>query len=102
MQSASEANKVYKRLHSRDYSCIPAFLIIGPANMIDRLAAISISNNLREINAQEYRRTNTCRVVDDDQAIRWRLREALQSWGFAATGGGLSCGGSSSIQSRFA
>jgi DNA-binding NtrC family response regulator len=23
-------------------------------------------------------------VVDDDQAIRWTLREALQSWGFAA------------------
>jgi DNA-binding NtrC family response regulator len=22
-------------------------------------------------------------VVDDDQAIRWMLREALQSWGFA-------------------
>ena len=23
-------------------------------------------------------------VADDDQAIRWTLREALQSWGFAA------------------
>jgi DNA-binding NtrC family response regulator len=23
-------------------------------------------------------------VVDDDEAIRWTLREALQSWGFAA------------------
>ena len=23
-------------------------------------------------------------VVDDDEAIRWMLREALQSWGFAS------------------
>ena len=23
-------------------------------------------------------------VVDDDQAIRWSLKEALQSWGFAS------------------
>jgi DNA-binding NtrC family response regulator len=23
-------------------------------------------------------------IVDDDQAIRWTLKEALQSWGFAA------------------
>jgi two-component system response regulator AtoC len=27
-------------------------------------------------------------VVDDDQAIRWTLREALQSWGFAAVEAG--------------
>ena len=27
-------------------------------------------------------------VVDDDQAIRWTLKEALQSWGFAATEAG--------------
>ena len=27
-------------------------------------------------------------VVDDDQAIRWTLREALQSWGFAPTEAG--------------
>ncbi|HEX3187036.1 MAG TPA: sigma-54 dependent transcriptional regulator [Pyrinomonadaceae bacterium] len=27
-------------------------------------------------------------VVDDDQAIRWTLREALQSWGFAAVDAG--------------
>jgi len=29
-------------------------------------------------------KTEQILVVDDDQAIRWSLREALQSWGFAA------------------
>src|SRR5687768_10609756 len=28
---------------------------------------------------------NEILIVDDDQAIRWTLKEALQSWGFAAT-----------------
>src|ERR1700749_573373 len=27
-------------------------------------------------------------VVDDDEAIRWALREALQSWGFTAVDAG--------------
>jgi len=27
-------------------------------------------------------------VVDDDQMIRWTLREALQSWGFATVEAG--------------
>lgn len=27
-------------------------------------------------------------VVDDDEAIRWMLREALQTWGFASVEAG--------------
>ena len=60
----------------------PAFLIIGPANMNKTPVAISI-----QLVCESLMTKNTSEqilVVDDDQAIRWTLREALQSWGFAA------------------
>ena len=31
---------------------------------------------------------NKILIVDDDQTIRWTLREALQSWGFASVEAG--------------
>lgn len=48
-----------------------------------------------------YRNSNErILVVDDDEAIRWTLREALQSWGFTATEAGTVAGGLAQLKAE--
>src|SRR6185503_16443728 len=55
------------------------------ANIINRPAALSSIGSRKERPMPPTSRNEQILVVDDDQAIRWSLREALQSWGFEST-----------------
>ena len=57
------------------------FLAFGPGNIIDSPDAISKAT-VEEVMSKSG--VQLILVIDDDETIRWALREALRSWGFEA------------------
>src|SRR5215212_5247079 len=81
------ASPAYNRPTSLTTQLLPAahstsFLISEYTNIIKRTFSSWISRPQWRLMSPKNTNEQIL-VVDDDQAIRWMLREALQSWGFA-------------------